>query len=123
MIKGFFQKTMNLFQDNDLQLEVCKHNWEVIAKTYAPPVKNLQTVIQDLKLLEKAVFGITTCIWICKLCGEMKKEEMLGTDENQWLDIVEKVERFGMQYIKENSQVYGVAKWVPPLTETRISVK
>jgi len=114
---------MSLFQNNSPQLEICNHDWEIRARTYAPPVKNLQTIIQDLKLLEKVVFGVTTCVWVCKVCGEIRKEEMLGTDENQWLEIVEKVEKFGMQYIKENEQVYGVAKWVPPLIEERIAIK
>ena len=113
---------MSLFQNNSSQLEVCNHDWEITARTYAPPVKNLQTVIQDLKLLEKVVFGVTTCIWVCKLCGQMRKEEMLGTDENQWLDIVERVEKFGMQYIKENGKVYGVAQWVPDLDKVPVKI-
>lgn len=96
------------------QSKSCNHEWELTAKTYAPPIKTLPTVIQDLKLMEKAMFGLTTCVWTCHGCGEMLKEEVLGTDKDQWLEIVEKVDKFGMQYIKENGKVYGVAQWVPP---------
>lgn len=108
------------FLNRGPQSTSCNHDWELTAKTYAPPMKNLQTVIQDLKLLEKVVFGITTCVWTCHTCGEMRKEEVLGTDENQWFDIIEKVDKFGMQYIKDNEKVYGVAQWIPELDKVLV---
>lgn len=98
----------------------CTHQWELTAKTYAPPVRPITNVLQDLKILEKALFGVTTCVWQCAKCGDIRKEEMMGTDESQLLDILEKVDRAGgqAQYIKENNKVYVVMEWVPPARAT-----
>lgn len=95
------------------QRSACLHDWNAIAKTYAPPISSERT-IEDIKLLERALFGVTTIIFKCSACGEIEKQEMVGSDENRWHEIIERVERNGIQYIKEGGKVYGVAEWVPP---------
>ena len=92
----------------------CKHKWELVAKTYAAPAA---TTSDD----PRVIFGITTCVWHCSICGQAYRDEILGTDENRWLDIVDKVEKFGIQYIKVGNKVFGVAEWIPPtITSTTV---
>jgi hypothetical protein len=88
----------------------CKHQWELVAKTYAAPIQSTINV-EDPRFL----FGVTTYNWHCNLCGAGYRDEMLGTDENRWNDIVDKVEKFGMQYIKAGNKVFGVAEWFPEI--------
>lgn len=103
-------------QEPQVQQEICKHTWELVAKTFAEPVRPINPA-GDPKL----VFGVTTLIWNCASCGEFNKEEMLGSDENRWLKIVDDVNKHGMQYIKEGDKTYGVAVWMPELTPDEIS--
>lgn len=96
--------------------ETCVHQWEMTTRTYAPPTPSLPT-ITDSHVLEKALFGVTSYMWECHTCGGLRTQEMLGSDEPTPLaKIIENVEREGMQYIKENGQVYAIAKWVPETT-------
>lgn len=103
------QKILNLFA-----ISPVLHEWELVAKTYAAPIKGSDLNGLDEFIAPKALFGVTTYVWQCKKTGDMRKEEVLGTDENQLYDILEKVDKFGMQYVKENGNVYGIAQWVPP---------
>jgi hypothetical protein len=97
-----------LFKKETTAVQDCKHQWECVAKTYASPIQGT-THIEDPRF----VFGVTTYNWHCSLCGVAYRDEMLGTDENRWDDIIDKVEKFGMQYIKVGNKVFGVAEWVP----------
>ncbi len=101
-------------QETTPMVESCLHKWELVAKTYAAPAKVETTNTTDPRI----IFGVTTCIWHCTNCGGTYRDEILGTDENRWLDIVDKVEKFGMQYIKVGDKVFGVAEWVPSLEDT-----
>ena len=102
---------MNLFQTE------CPHKWSIITKTYAAPVTP-STNITDASTLEKSLFGVTSYMQQCEECGALRKQEMLGTDENQLDTIIENVEREGMQYIKKDGAVYAVAKWAPKVTDS-----
>lgn len=102
---------MNLFQTE------CQHKWSIVTKTYAAPIVPPAT-ISDAATLEKSLFGVTSYMQQCEFCGSLRKQEMLGTDENQLDTIIENVEREGMQYIKRNGNVYGLAKWAPKVTDS-----
>lgn len=56
-----------------------KHNWEEVARTYAPP-HNLPAMsgYGAIDLLERAVSGMTTILWKCRECEKFRKDEMLG---------------------------------------------
>ncbi len=120
------QQFLKLFQDEQPTEPVksgeCSHQWEFATKTYAPAIRPIANSNIDLKILQKMLFGVTTYMWQCKHCGASRIEEMLGTDENRLDDILDKVDKFGMQYVKERGNVYGIAQWVPetlnlPITE------
>jgi hypothetical protein len=67
-IKG--GKMFNLFH---------KHVWEEKERFYAEPVRrkfNLTSVFQEE--LERLLFGVTTIIYKCKNCPEVKRVEILG---------------------------------------------
>lgn len=119
-IMGIFDRQPSL-EEQQLVLP-CTHDWVLISKTYAPPVKGLQTTIEDIKVLEKALFGLTTYLWECRVCSAIRKEEALGSDENQLDELVDKVEKLGMQYIKEGDNTYAIAK-VPPSDEPRVPLR
>jgi len=89
--------------------------WELVAKTYAPPIRGFNKEISDADTLQKVLFGVTTCVWQCQETGEIRREEILGSDENQLRDILDKVDRAGgaLQYIKENGKVYAIMEYIP----------
>lgn len=107
---------LNLFKNTPVE-----RDWVLISKSYAPPRKEITVQLPE-EVQQKALFGVTTYIFQDSLTGEIKKEEILGSDESQWNDIVDKVEKFGMQYIKHGESVYAVAKWVPP-TDSSIPLR
>lgn len=104
----FKDRTVEPLVEDSQLIELCKHKWALVAKTYAAPVSS---VSED----PRVIFGVTTYTWHCDICGEAKRDEMLGTDENRWDDIIDKVLKFGIQYIKSEDKVFGVAEWVPPI--------
>ena len=85
-----------------------QHDWQLVAKSYAPPIKDT-TNISDPKLMEKALFGVTTLLWQCTITGQTKIEEMIGSDENHLHDILERAEKFGMQYVPYNGKKFAIA--------------
>lgn len=91
-----------------LLLPAVQHDWQLVAKSYAPPIKDV-TNISDPKLLEKALFGVTTLLWSCTLTGDTKVEEMIGSDENHLQEVLERAEKYGMQYIPYNGKKFAVA--------------
>jgi hypothetical protein len=122
-MSNFFQGFSKKEEPTALPEEPCEHIWKLTIKTFAPPIKNLQAKIEDSKLMEKAMFGVTTYLWECQSCGETKKEEVLGSDENQLAELLEKVDKFGMQYIREGTEVYAIAKWVPETSTDSLPIR
>jgi len=54
-----------------------KHNWVKIKETYAPPhYPSVESALPEY--FERALKGVTTIIWECSICKELRKEEMLG---------------------------------------------
>ena len=91
----------------------CSHEWKIISKTYASPTKGGQ-LPDDVSVLQKAILGVTSYLWQCKICSDVKTQEMLGSDTNQLAEICEKVDTFGPQYIEEAGKNYVISRWVNP---------
>ncbi len=89
------------------------HQWQLIARSYAPPAQYIPETLQDAKLVEKAMFGVTTILLQDINTGAIRKEEILGSDENQLFVILDKADRYGMQYVPFNGKRFAVAL-VPP---------
>lgn len=106
---------------NQLALPSCTHMWTLFAKNYAPPRKDVPQGLGD-ELFQKALLGVTTYLWECKVCSEIRKEETLGSDENQLSEILEKADTFGMQYVKEGERVFAIAR-VPAEDTGKLSVR
>lgn len=68
-------------------------------------------------VLEKAVCGVTTYLWQCANTGELRKQEILGNDNDELSDLVDKVEKSGMQYVRMNGNTYAITRWVPPASQ------
>lgn len=110
-LKNLFQKKLTI---NQLPVE---HDWELISRTYSAPRRDAQSLASlnlDTEVLQKALAGVTTYLWQCKNTGEIRTEELLGTDKDELEELVDKVDRGGMQYVRMNGNVYAIAKWVPP---------
>lgn len=107
--KNLFSKKPETLEREDVQ---CTHDWKLIAKSYGPPRKDIPASAVT-EVAEKAMFGVTTLLQECSICHALRKQEMLGSDENQLNELLDKVDKFGMQYVKENNKVYAIAQWVP----------
>ena len=60
---------------------ICKHQWKEISRTYAEPQSSgLEIQGRGRKVLEKIIFGVTTILWECQKCQELRREELLGKE-------------------------------------------
>lgn len=93
------------------------HQWELAAKTYAPPVKKTvnayANTATEAQLSERMQFGVTVLLFQCTLCKNFVKEEMLGTDIDVLEDLIEKVESFGPQLVQHGNEAYVISKYQP----------
>lgn len=65
-----------------------KHQWKEVARTYAEP-KNVQMPQSKLIMMHDhdlniLMHGLTTIIWECQICGNLRREEMLGKQSFKW---------------------------------------
>lgn len=101
---------------SDLPVE---HQWKLVSRSFSPPRKDIEAISKlnlPAAVLEKAVCGVTTYLWQCETTGILRKEEMLGNDQDELAELVDKIEKSGMQYIRMNGSTYAITKWVPPTT-------
>ena len=80
--------------------------WQFFAKTYATPNPTINPAL-PVAVLEKAVLGVTTFLWVNSK-GEIKKQEVLGSDENPLFDLLDKA-MSGLQYVDYKGRKFGVA--------------
>lgn len=95
------------------------HEWTLTSKTYAAPRKEVQGLGLSEALIEKAMFGVTTLLWECSVCQQLRKEEALGTDEQQLEVVLDNAARLGPQYLERESGMYIVAKWQAPVQSSQ----
>ena len=103
--KAFKPEKIN-FDNEDIKQP---RSWQIIARTYASPVGQIPENLQDIALVEKLMFGITTLLLQDELTGDIRKEEIIGSDENQLYTMLEKSKQFGMQYIDYNGDRFAIA--------------
>ena len=108
------QETPQSMEDNEIpsMKPQHEHQFELFLKTFAPPRADWEGKIANTteKIVEKLLFGVTTLLFKCVLCTETKKEEVLGSDEQQLDEIFEKVEKFGPQYVQRDGITYAIGK-------------
>lgn len=97
------------------------HQFEIIMKTFAPP--HAADGNMSGELAQKALFGITTLLFKCVLCSQLKQEEILGTDEQPLDEILDKANQYGPQYVQKDNVTYVVAKYQPPVQSTNIPLR
>lgn len=94
-----------------------KHEWELVSKTSAPSRKDIPQAQMDQDTLNKLLFGVTTYLWECILCKDLRKEVVLGSDVSQLDELLDKADRFGPQYIQgTNGSTFVIGKYSPPPT-------
>ena len=100
-----------------------QHTWKVIGKTYAPPT-NLQItaelqgmITMDVATVQKSLFGVTTLLWECSSCGETKREELLGSDEDLLESVINKAEKIGPQFVQRRGKDFIISEWNPPASD------
>lgn len=89
------------------------HNWEIISKTYSGPRKLVGGANLSEEAIQKFSFGVTTLLWECASCREMKKEELLGTDENPLETYMDSARDVGPQVINRDDEQY-ILMYYPP---------
>ena len=98
-----------------------EHKFTLLLKTFAPPVRDLPNPIDPT--MERAIFGVTTLLWECP-CSITKKEEVLGSDEDQLEDLFNKATLYGPQYIQRDTNTFVIAKYlVPPQQGTTVPIR
>ncbi len=59
---------------------LCNHIWIEKVKTYAEPIKLTSSGGYSANDIIKIKNGVTTILWECSMCKELRKEEMLGRE-------------------------------------------
>lgn len=85
------------------------HEWSLVGRSYAPPIRNIPQQLTDIAALERAMFGVTTLLFVDLSTGELHREQMVGSDENQLQSLLEKAENYGIQYIPHNGKRFAIA--------------
>lgn len=80
--------------------------WQFFAKTYATPNPTANPTLPE-SVLEKSILGVTTFLWVNSR-GEIKKQEVLGSDENPLFDLLDKA-MMGLQYVDYRGRKFGIA--------------
>jgi hypothetical protein len=96
------------------------HEWQLVSKTYAKPIPPGMEVHNDQHLMEKALFGFTTCLWECGVCHKHKLDELMGTDEDSLEAYLERAGTVGPQYIKREDGDFVLAKVQPTPSQQRM---
>lgn len=86
-----------------------RHEWNLVGRSYAPPTRNIPQQLTDAVQLERAMFGVTTLLFIDQISGELRKEELIGSDENQLETMLDKADNYGIQYIPYNNKRFAIA--------------
>lgn len=91
-----------------------QHLWKIFGKTYAPPTNLNLTNVQNIpsEIIERAMFGLTTLLWECN-CGETKREELLGSDEDLLESLIDKADKIGPQFVERRGKSFIVSEWKP----------
>lgn len=88
-----------------------KHQWVLITRTISEP-KNINAggLVAQLpqEFADKLVFGLTTYVWECEECGELRKQECLGTEETSLDEILNRVDMYGSQQVTKDNKNYVV---------------
>jgi hypothetical protein len=84
--------------------------WELIARSYTPPIKDVGVDRVGPDVMPKALFGLTTILLQDINSGEIRKEELLGSDENQLYGLLEKTAVQGIQYVNYNGKRFAIAE-------------
>ncbi len=92
------------------------HSFELIAKTIAEPSRILLKS-PDGFIPGSAVVGCTTYLWECSDCGQLRKEQLLGSEESTLATILQKVDEQGPVGITREGKKYlvGVVEEEKPL--------
>ena len=70
------------------------HSFELIAKTIAEP-SNILPKDPDGFIPVSAILGCTSYLWECAECGQLRKEQLLGSEEPTLPNILAKVNEQG----------------------------
>jgi hypothetical protein len=100
-LKGFFSRH--------------KHDWCLVAKTFAEPKTISPQIVGNSNLppefWDKYIFGTTTYLWECKGCGDTRKEILPGSETPYIDELLEKVNIFGNQFIKRDGKIYIISEY------------
>lgn len=118
-LRNFFSlKPHTPIDEIELPVDDHIHQWENRFVTYAPPRRDLTGVqTQNEDILTKAMFGVTTILQECLLCRRTRRTEMLGSDNPQLDDILDKVELYGPQYLQRTGITYTIQRYQQPIQQ------
>ncbi len=104
-----------------------KHQWQLLFRTYAAPVRSFEGMkLENLPVetVQKLSLGVTTYVWECSLTGDLRTEELLGSDSDTLQDILAKANQYGKQTIRdENGNIYTIDRHISPTDLTSLPVR
>lgn len=95
----------------------------MVSRSYAAPIRNFEGLdINEMSqnLVEKIMLGVTTYLWECLLTGDVRKEEVIGSDSEILEELLVKTKQYGRQIIRDDKGTIFVLdiyeKPVDPMT-------
>ena len=120
-------KFLERFKKKSLPVSRVKHKWQLVSRSYASPVKSFVGIdIGKLPkgLAEKAMLGVTTYLWECLLTGDVRTEEIIGTDVQVLDELTNKVKQYGKQFFKDDDgQVFVLDAYQEPVDASTLPMR
>ena len=92
-----------------------EHKWKLLSKMYAQPVK---VSGKGEEYSDAVLLGITTLVWECQLTGDVRTQEVLGSDESQVEELCDKVLKQGSQNFKNlEGKIFTISVYSPPVID------
>lgn len=91
------------------------HAWNLLFSTYAAPYRQVGMVsgdTQDSDTFLKALLGTTTLLSECS-CGERRQDILLGSQNPELDDVLDRVLIYGPQYMQRDGVTFTFQRFVP----------
>ena len=124
---NLIQRLQDLFKRSPQKpMPTVKHKWQLVTKTFAPPAQMAGLSLSQIPTdtLEKMILGVTTYLWECLLTGEVKTEEVLGSDTPMLDELLVKAKQFGRQVVRDdNGATFIIEQYQEPVDASTLPMR
>lgn len=102
-----------------------EHQWERKFTSYAAPRKDIagQSLPITPEALSKVILGVTTIVEQCIICHQTRQQEILGSENPQLDEVLDKVIDFGPQYMQRDGVTFAIQRYQAPIQNAPLPLR